>query len=161
MGHATRGVSLKQNRVCWQGECSNEGHLNASNPWKPPPVNFSATLLSHFKTLLMSSPGRPPSLLGDEGESDQRWYPRTLVCNFLFFCHEPHSYLDAGRPSHEWDHCRHVSCSLWMPRCDIVMVQLFINKFQWFVSINFICVKIQSVSWSAVWKKGNRTNQQS
>ena len=39
-----------------------------------PPMNYSATstITFHFLTLLVSGPGRPLSLKGDEGESDRR-----------------------------------------------------------------------------------------
>ena len=48
--------------------------LDASDPQKPPPMNYSATstITFHFLTLLVSGPGRPLSLKGDEGESDRR-----------------------------------------------------------------------------------------
>ena len=51
-----------------------EERLDASDPQKPPPMNYSATstITFHFLTLLVSGPGRPLSLKGDEGESDQR-----------------------------------------------------------------------------------------
>ena len=51
-----------------------EERLNASDPRKPPPMNYSATstITFHFLTLLVSGPGRPLSLKRDEGESDRR-----------------------------------------------------------------------------------------
>ena len=44
-----------------------------TRPQKPPPMNYSATSTEtfHFLTLLVSGPGRPLSLKGDERESDQ------------------------------------------------------------------------------------------
>ena len=55
------------------GVRGSEECLDASDPQKPPPMNYSATstITFHFLTLLVSSPGRPLSLKGDEGESDR------------------------------------------------------------------------------------------
>ena len=59
--------------VSWQGVRGSEERLDASDPQKPPPMNYSATstITFHFLTLLVSGPGRPLSLKGDEGESDR------------------------------------------------------------------------------------------
>ena len=56
------------------GVRGSEERLDASDPQKPPPMNYSATstITFHFLTLLVSSLGRPLSLKGDEGESDRR-----------------------------------------------------------------------------------------
>ena len=55
------------------GGTGSEERLNASDPQKPPPMNYSATSTITFFliALLVSSPGRPLSLKGDEGESDR------------------------------------------------------------------------------------------
>ena len=55
------------------GVRGSEERLDASDPQKPPPMNYSATstLIFIFLTLLVSGPGRPLSLKGDEGESDR------------------------------------------------------------------------------------------
>ena len=52
---------------------STEERLDASDPQNPSPVNYNATSTKtfHFLTLLVSGPGRPLSLKGDEGESDR------------------------------------------------------------------------------------------
>ena len=57
-----------------RGVRGSEECLDASDPQKPPPMNYSATstITFHFLTLLVSGPGRPLSLKGDEGESDRR-----------------------------------------------------------------------------------------
>ena len=34
LGHATRGVSLSCNGMCWSGVCHDEVILGASDPWK-------------------------------------------------------------------------------------------------------------------------------
>ena len=56
------------------GVRGSEEHLDASDPQKPPPMNYSATSTITFfvLTLLVSGLGRPLSLKGDEGESDRR-----------------------------------------------------------------------------------------
>ena len=48
--------------------------LDASDPQKPPPMNYSATstITFHFLALLVSGPERPLSLKEDEGESGRR-----------------------------------------------------------------------------------------
>ena len=55
------------------GVRSTKERLEASDPQNPPPVNYSATSTKtfYFLTLLVSGPGRPLSLKGDEGESDR------------------------------------------------------------------------------------------
>ena len=55
------------------GVRGSEECLDASDPQKPPPMNYSATstITFNFLTLLVSGPGRPLSLKGDEGESDR------------------------------------------------------------------------------------------
>ena len=60
-------------RMSWQGVRGSEERLDASDPQKPPPMNYSATSTITFflLTLLVSGPGdRFPE--GDEGESDRR-----------------------------------------------------------------------------------------
>ena len=56
------------------GVRGSEERLDASDPQKPPPMNYSATSTITFFlfSLLVSSPGQPLSLKGDEGESDRR-----------------------------------------------------------------------------------------
>ena len=56
------------------GVRGSEERLDASDPQKLPPMNYSATstITFHFLTLLVSGLGRPLSLKGDEGESDRR-----------------------------------------------------------------------------------------
>ena len=56
------------------GGTGQRGLLDASDPQKLPPMNYSATSTITFflLTLLVSGPGRPLSLKGDEGESDRR-----------------------------------------------------------------------------------------
>ena len=56
------------------GVRGSEECLDASDPQKPPPMNYSATSteIFYFLTLLVSGPGRLLSLKGDEGESDRR-----------------------------------------------------------------------------------------
>ena len=56
------------------GYGGSEERLDASDPQKPPPMNYSATSTMTFFlfSLLVSGPGRPLSLKGDEGESDRR-----------------------------------------------------------------------------------------
>ena len=56
------------------GVRGSEERLDASDPQKPPPMNYSATstMTFHFLALLVSGPGQPLSLKGDEGESDRR-----------------------------------------------------------------------------------------
>ena len=63
---------MKQDELA--GVRGSEERLDASDPQKPPPMNYSATstITFHFLTLLVSGPGRPLSLKGDEGESDRR-----------------------------------------------------------------------------------------
>ena len=62
------------NGMSWQGVRGSEERLDASDPQKPPTMNYSATSTKtfYFLTLLVSGPGRPLSLKGDEGESDRR-----------------------------------------------------------------------------------------
>ena len=59
--------------MSWRGVQSSEESLDVSDPQKPPPMNYSATstLMFYFLTLLVSGPGKPLSLKGDEGESDR------------------------------------------------------------------------------------------
>ena len=56
------------------GVRSSEESLDASDPQKLPPMNYSATstLMFYFLTLLVSGLGKPLSLKGDERESDRR-----------------------------------------------------------------------------------------
>ena len=56
------------------GVQGSEERLDASDPQKPPPMNYSATstITFHFLTLLVSGLGQPLSFKGDEGESDRR-----------------------------------------------------------------------------------------
>ena len=60
-------------RMSWRGVRGSEERLDASDPQKPPPMNYSAT-----STLLsLLNPPRERSgvtafLEGDEGESDRR-----------------------------------------------------------------------------------------
>ena len=70
LGHATRGVRLSCNGMCWLGVCRNEVILGA--PETPLPVNYSATLSPILQALLVSGPGWPLSLMEDEGNSDRR-----------------------------------------------------------------------------------------
>ena len=59
--------------MSWQVVLGSEERLDASDPQKPPPMNYSATSTKtfYFLTLLVSGPGQPLSLKGDEGESDR------------------------------------------------------------------------------------------
>ena len=52
-----------------RGVRGSEERLDASDPQKPPPMNYSATSTITFFlfTLLVSGPGQPLSLKGDEG----------------------------------------------------------------------------------------------
>ena len=71
LGHATRGVRLSCNGMCWSGLCHNEVILGASDPPETPlPMNYSATLSPILQALLMSSLGWLLSLMEDEGHSD-------------------------------------------------------------------------------------------
>ena len=70
-GHATRGVRLTFNGMCWSGVCRDEVILSTSDPRKSPlPMNYSATLSTILQTLLVSSLGWMLSLMEDEGDSD-------------------------------------------------------------------------------------------
>ena len=66
------------------GVRGSEECLDASDPQKPPPMNYSATSTITFflLTLLVSGPGRPLSLKGDEGNPTGVDTPALLFYNF-------------------------------------------------------------------------------
>ena len=72
------------NGMSWRGVRRSEERLDASDPQKPPPMNYSATSTITFFlfSLLVSGPGRPLSLKGMRGNPTGIDTPALLFYNF-------------------------------------------------------------------------------
>ena len=71
--------------MCWQGYCSIEGNPDASEPRKPSPMNYSATLLITSKTLHVSGLGYHFLWWGMRGNPTGIDTPELLVLVCKFF----------------------------------------------------------------------------